>query len=217
MHPLARGDCIVLNGAKFAHPTERGCQVEGTRLTGSEFDNSELEHLLARCANKDAAALESLYQRVSAQLLAVVMHILRRRDLAEDTLQEVFLRIWQQAAQYDPLRGRPLAWMISIARYRAIDLLRGQRRVVPLVEDELSEDILASDGASDSIEESTRTQRALEDCLKVLSVPQQRCLTLAYQEGLSHEAVAASLKQPLGTVKSWIRRGLKSLRRCLET
>jgi RNA polymerase sigma-70 factor (ECF subfamily) len=182
-----------------------------------ELDPNELEHLLARCADKDPAALESLYQRVSAQLLAVVMHILRRRDLAEDTLQEVFLRIWQQAGQYDALRGRPLAWMISIARYRAIDLLRGQKRVVALVEDELPEDIMAADAASAATLESTRTQRALEDCLQALSAPQQRCLTLAYQEGLSHEAVAASLKQPLGTVKSWIRRGLQSLRRCLES
>jgi RNA polymerase sigma-70 factor (ECF subfamily) len=184
-------------------------------LIASAFDNNELEHLLVRCANKDPAALESLYERVSAQLLGVVMHILRRRDLAEDILQEVFIRIWQQAGQYDQLRGRPLAWMISIARYRAIDLLRGQRRVVSLVEEELPEELIATDGGP--VEESTRTQRALEDCLKILSVPQQRCLALAYQEGLSHEAVAASMQQPLGTVKSWIRRALQSLRRCLES
>ncbi len=183
----------------------------------AQFDNNELEHLLVRCADKDPAALETLYGRVSAQLLAVVMHILRRRDLAEDILQEVFIRIWQQAGQYDQLRGRPLAWMISIARYRAIDLLRGQRRVVSLVEDELPEELIATEGAAESVEESSRTQRALADCLKALTVPQQRCLALAYQEGLSHEAVAASLQQPLGTVKSWIRRALQSLRRCLES
>jgi len=195
----------------------RNLPSHGRRVRNPEFDNNELEQLLIRCADKDPAALETLYQRVSGQLLAVVLHILRRRDLAEDTLQEVFIRIWQQAGQYDQLRGRPLAWMISIARYRAIDLLRGQRRTVSLVEDDLPEEFVASEDPSESIEESSRTQRALKDCLRILTVPQQRSLALAYQAGLSHEAVAASMQQPLGTVKSWIRRGLQSLRRCLES
>jgi RNA polymerase sigma-70 factor (ECF subfamily) len=183
----------------------------------AESNNSELEQLLARCAAQDSAALEKLYQRVAAQLLAVVMRIVHRRDLAEDALQDVFIRIWQQARHYDQIRGRPLAWMISIARYRAIDLIRSQRRVVSLVEEELPMHAIATDVEPDSIEESSGTQNALQHCLEILSAPQQRCLVLAYQEGLSHEAVATSMGQPLGTVKSWIRRGLQSLRRCLES
>ena len=185
-------------------------------MTVAEFDNQEIEQLLVRCAARDPAALEKLYQRVATQLLAVLMRILRRRDLAEDALQDVFVRIWQQAQQYDQIRGRPLSWMISIARYRAIDLIRGQRRVVSLVEEELPVELIATDPASESIEESSRTQNALQHCLDLLSAPQQRCLVLAYQDGLSHDAVATSVGQPLGTVKSWIRRGLQTLRRCLE-
>jgi RNA polymerase sigma-70 factor, ECF subfamily len=176
----------------------------------SEPDQAELEQLLVRCAAQDPAALSELYQRVAAMLLAVIMRIVRQRDMAEDALQDVFMRIWQQARQYDQLRGRPLAWMISIARYRAIDLLRGQRAAVPILDDELPAESIAA-------AESSRTQSALQRCLGVLPAPQQRCLVLAYQDGLSHEAVATSLGAPLGTVKSWIRRGLQSLRRCLES
>ena len=93
----------------------------------SEAESGELEQLLGRCAAQDPKALEQLYQRVAGILLAVVMRILRQRDLAEDALQDVFVRIWLQSRQYDQIRGRPLAWMISIARYRAIDLMRAQR------------------------------------------------------------------------------------------
>jgi RNA polymerase sigma-70 factor (ECF subfamily) len=185
--------------------------------TMSEADPGELERLLGRCAAQDPTALEQLYKSVAGILLAVVMRILRQRDLAEDALQDVFVRIWLQSRQYDQIRGRPLAWMISIARYRAIDLLRAQRRVVPLIEEELPPGIVAGDADESSGSESSRTIGALQRCLEILSAPQQRCLVLAYQEGLSHEAVASSLGQPLGTVKSWIRRGLQSLRRCLES
>jgi RNA polymerase sigma-70 factor, ECF subfamily len=182
-----------------------------------EAEPGELEQLLGRCAAQDPKALEQLYRRVAGVLLAVVMRILRQQDLAEDALQDVFVRIWLQSRQYDQIRGRPLAWMISIARYRAIDLMRAQRRAVPIVEEDLPPQLIASDAVPDSSGESLRTQSALQRCLEILSAPQQRCLILAYQEGLSHEAVASSLGQPLGTVKSWIRRGLQSLRRCLES
>jgi len=183
----------------------------------SEADQGDLELLLSRCAARDASALESLYRRVAGQLLAVVLRILRRRELAEDALQDVFVRIWQQAAHYDQIRGRPMAWMVSIARYRAIDLLRSQRPSVSFEEDDLPLQAIASDPDHEAAEESAHTRSALQRCLQMLSAPQQRCLMLAYQDGLSHEAVASSIGQPLGTVKSWIRRGLQSLRRCLES
>jgi len=186
-------------------------------VTMSVADNDEIEQLLIRCAAQDPAALEQLYKHVAGTLLAVVLRIVRQRDLAEDTLQDVFVRIWVNARQYDQIRGRPLAWMISIARYRAIDLMRSQRLAVPLIEEDLPEQLIATDAEPASFGESARTKTALQHCLEILSAPQQRCLVLAYQEGLSHEAVATSVGQPLGTVKSWIRRGLQSLRRCLES
>src|SRR6516225_5665032 len=99
-----------------------------------EPDSAELEALLARCATGDRAALEALYSRVAPMLLAVLMRILKRRDAAEDALQDVFVSVWQRAGQFDPVRGRALAWLVSMARYRAIDLQRAARPAVALSE-----------------------------------------------------------------------------------
>jgi RNA polymerase sigma-70 factor (ECF subfamily) len=144
--------------------------------TSDEPDRAELEALLSRCAAGEAAALETLYARVAPILLAILMRMLKRRDLAEDVLQDVFVKVWQQASQFDPIRGRPLAWLVSMARYRAIDLQRAARPAVALSE---------------------------------------VSLVLAYEEGLTHSEIARVMGEPLGTVKSWVRRSLLALRRCL--
>src|ERR1700730_12558423 len=106
----------------------------------NEPDCTELEALLARCAAGEAAALETLYARVAPLLLAVLLRMLKRRDLAEDVLQDVFVKVWQQPSQFDRIRGRPLAWLGSMARYRAIDLLRASRPAVALSEARLELD-----------------------------------------------------------------------------
>ena len=98
----------------------------------TEFDE-QLQSLLGRCAAADADALQRLYALVSPILFACVTRILRRRALAEEALQDVFISIWQQAGQFSAVRGRPMAWMMSIARYRAIDLLRRERFAPVLV------------------------------------------------------------------------------------
>src|SRR5271154_5964324 len=98
----------------------------------TELD-AQLERLLERCAAADTQALQRLYALVSPMLFACVTRILRRRALAEEALQDVFISIWQQAGQFTALRGRPMAWMMSIARYRAIDLLRRERFAPTLV------------------------------------------------------------------------------------
>lgn len=176
----------------------------------SEPDNAELEALLARCARQEARALEQLYTQVAPLLLAVLIRILRSRDLAEDALQDVFVRVWRQASQYQAQRGRALAWLVSIARYRAIDMQRAQKQWVAL-------DAVEEPAAPAARPESTLTQRALERCMELLSGEQRQCLVLAYQQGLTHDGIAAAIGHPLGTVKSWVRRALLSLRRCLES
>jgi RNA polymerase sigma-70 factor, ECF subfamily len=176
----------------------------------AEPDNSELEALLARCARQDARALEDLYKRVAPFLLAILLRILRTRDLAEDALQEVFVSVWRQAGQYQAQRGRALAWLTSIARYRAIDMQRRQKNWLPL---DAAEDPVASAARP----ESTLTERTLHRCLELLSAEQRRCLVLAYQHGLTHTGIASAVGYPLGTVKSWVRRALLSLRQCLES
>ena len=174
-----------------------------------EPDNLELEALLSRCARQDHKALEELYKRVSPHLLALLLRMLRSRDLAEDALQEAFVRVWRQAGQFEARRGRALAWMVGICRYRAIDMLRGRQDWVGL--EAVSEGSVAA-----ARPESTLTQRALERCLSLLSGEQRHCLVLAYQQGLTQDNIATSLGYPLGTVKSWVRRALSSLRRCLD-
>ena len=175
-----------------------------------EPDNAVLEALLARCARQEARALEELYAQVSPLLLAVLMRILRTRDLAEDALQDVFVRVWRQAGQYEAQRGRALAWLVSIARYRAIDMQRAQKNWVAL-------DTIEEPAAPAIRPESTLTQRSLDRCLELLSGDQRQCLTLAYQQGLTQDNIAVAIGYPLGTVKSWVRRALLSLRRCLES
>jgi RNA polymerase sigma-70 factor (ECF subfamily) len=190
--------------------------VTGGRTT-AEPDSAELESLLVRCAAGDGAALESLYSLVAPLLFAVLLKMLRRRDLAEDVLQDVFVKVWRQANQFDRIRGRPLAWLVSIARYRAIDLQRAQRPVVALTEAhlELEPALQVTDSAQNST--GLGLGAALFRCLEQIAAPQRRCLVLAYQDGLTHGEIARALGEPLGTVKSWVRRSLQSLRRCLES
>jgi RNA polymerase sigma-70 factor (ECF subfamily) len=183
----------------------------------AEFDE-QLQSLLSRCAAADADALQRLYALVSPILFASVTRILRRRALAEEALQDVFISIWQQAGQFTAARGRPMTWMMSIARYRAIDLLR-RERFAPVLVAELPEP-RTSDDEPDSQRSSAAWMppaELMERCLALLSDMQARCLELAFVDGNSHEDIARLMGSPLGTVKSWIRRGLRSLRQCLET
>jgi RNA polymerase sigma-70 factor, ECF subfamily len=188
-----------------------------TAQSPTEFDQ-QLEGLLDRCAAADAQALQRLYALVSPLLFGCITRILRRQALAEEALQEVFICIWQQAGQFSAVRGRPMAWMMSIARYRAIDLLR-RERLAPTLLAELPED-RTDDAAADSETSSTGwlpSAELMQRCLALLSEEQAHCLHLAYVDGSSHADIARLVGSPLGTVKSWIRRALLSLRQCLES
>jgi len=177
----------------------------------------EIESLLTRCALREQRALSELYDLVSARLLGLLLRMLKNRAVAEEALQDVMVRVWQRADQYVAYRGRALAWIMSIARYRAIDLLRSQRAQTAL--DDVPEEMLVDPGAADFADEdaSPRARRILDDCFKRLTAEQQRCLSLAYVDGYSQDEIAATLTSPLGTIKSWVRRGLLSLKRCMES
>ena len=179
-------------------------------------DNRRLEDLLRRCAARDAAALRELYGHTSSQLMAVLMRILHARAAAEDALQDVFIRIWQPAGQYDEFKGRAISWRGSIARNRAIDLVRAARPMVLLEAAELAgAEQMQVEGPANSAEFSA-TQAALKRCLALLAQAQRQCVQLAYEQGLTQEQIALTSNQPLGTVKTWIRRGLQSLRACMQ-
>ncbi len=181
-------------------------------VSNGEFEQ-QLQDLLARCAAADQAALRRLYELASPVLFACLTRILRRKALAEEALQDVFVSIWQRAGQFQSSRGRPMAWMISIARYRAIDLLRHER-LAPVPVPDLPE---RGDPEGPSDDEWAPAPGLLERCLGLLTEQQRHCLQLAFVGGSSHEDIARLTGNPLGTVKSWIRRGLQSLRQCLES
>ena len=174
-----------------------------------------LAELLRRCAGSDGEALQSLYTLVSPTLFACLTRMLRRRSLAEEALQDVFVTIWQRARQYQPERGRPMAWLVAITRYRAIDVLR-REGTGPLSVAELPAEVAAEE-ASDEPTTPIVGAGLLERCLGLLTHDQRRCLELAFVGGNSHADVARLIGSPLGTVKSWIRRALQSLKVCLES
>jgi len=174
----------------------------------------ELTALLGRCARGEDGALAALYETVAPTVLGCLMRILRRRALAEEALQDVFVQVWERAGQFDEHRGRAFAWIVSIARYRAIDILRRERAdsVDPFV---LAESLTAEEADGDG-PRFTADDAALERCLDTLTEPQRESIRLAYLGGQSHPEIAATLQRPLGSVKSWIRRGLLALKDCLE-
>lgn len=188
--------------------------------------SEELARLLARVGLADRAAFATLYQRTSAQLLGVVLRIQRDRALAEDVLQEVFVNIWRAADSFDAVRSQPMTWLASVARNRAIDSLR-RRETQPVFE---STSRLGPDGDDVDLLDQVPSDvpgpqdllglmsqaRAVKRCLGSLSGEQQQCIALAFYQGLSHAEVATHLHQPLGSVKSWVRRGLLSLKTCLQ-
>ena len=172
--------------------------------------------LLERCAKRDERALEELYRLTSARLFGVALRLLRQEPLAEEVLQEAFLKIWRNAARYSSELGAPLTWLTSIVRNEALDTLR-RRRVRE--DHETPEPARFADLIPDpaaAVELGLDDARLLLDCLERLEPLARDCIVRAYCEGYSHDELSAAHDRPLGTVKSWIRRGLVSLRSCLD-
>ena len=186
----------------------------------------ELARLLARTGLGDRAAFAMLYEQSSAHLLGVVLRINRDRAQAEDILQEVYVNVWRAAQSFDAAQSQPLTWLTSIARNRAIDSLRrSQTRpqfhttsATTLDEESDVYDTVADDapGPLDLLSRASDA-RALDSCMQTLSAQQRQSVALAFFDGLSHAEVAAHMRQPMGTVKSWVRRALLALKGCLET
>lgn len=182
--------------------------------TAQATDEDETEVLLHRCAGGDRSAFRLLYDRWGSRLYGIALRITRQGALAADATQDAFVQIWQQAHRFNPGRGGPDAWLISIVRYRALDMVRRQAREVSGYELEEYED--TSPDALARLVQSAEGA-ALHRCLNELGADRRRLLVLAFVEGLSHTELADRMRLPLGTVKSWIRRGLLSLRGCLAT
>jgi RNA polymerase sigma-70 factor, ECF subfamily len=175
-----------------------------------------LGDLLRRVAARDAAAFSTLYKQTNAKLYGVVARILTRGDVAADVLQEAYVRIWEKAGDFDPVKGSPLAWMATIARNRALDEVR---RVRPVSLEDQPEGF---EPAADEIDPLAARERseglaALVDCLKALDEEKRSAVLLAYYRGLSREALAKRFGRPVPTIKTWLHRSLAQLRDCLAS
>lgn len=181
-----------------------------------ESRDESLEVLLAETARGDRDAFAQLYQLTSPKLFAIALKMLRRRDAAEEVLQDVYLSIWRKAGQYRPERGQPLAWMSMIVRYRAIDRIRAQDREAAEIRGSGDEVQAVIDAQAVELHPAQRQDPALRGCIEQLQGQQQRAILLAFYYGYTHEELAVRLDAPLGTVKSWVRRGLLQLKECLD-
>jgi RNA polymerase sigma-70 factor (ECF subfamily) len=184
--------------------------------------SAALADLLARTALADQAAFAELYRATSGQLYGVALRILRDAPAAEEVLQDVYVSVWHHAGTYAAAKSQPLTWLTSIVRNRCLDQIR--RRELDTVS-------LTRDGGDDGepdldfpSDEPTpmdmlltgAESRSVRNCVETLEGGQKQAIALAFYQGLSHAELAQQLRQPLGTVKSWVRRGLERLRQCLD-
>jgi RNA polymerase sigma-70 factor, ECF subfamily len=175
---------------------------------------AELVWLLAAVAKGDRVAFERLYAATRAKLYGVVVRILRRGDLADEVMQETYLKIWTSAGQFNPAVATPITWMVAIARNRAIDLLRKKSEL------SIEEESDAMDAAAETPD--PLAERVLNDelkrllaCLGKLDAERQRLVLLAYYSGSTREQLAAQFDKPINTIKTWLRRSLIEIRECL--
>ena len=176
-----------------------------------------LPELLAATARGDRQAFAELYRLTKGRLYAITLALLRQQDVAEDVLQETYLAIWRAAGQYQPGRAPVMVWLMAIARHRAIEWLRQRRRrAAEAYAESLSEEALQIPDPQPALAADPLAQ-AIEECLQRLSAEQSQAIRLAFFHGHSHEELAARLQIPLGTIKSWVRRGLLQLKGCLES
>lgn len=166
---------------------------------------------LRGCARGDQNALRRLYEHESRWLLGIALRIVRERAAAEDVVHDAFLRIWRSAASFDASLGSGRGWVCTVVRHCALDHARRSGREAPPADPAVFEATLAAAVAP----EWTFDVESLERCMGQLDEQRRRCVLYAFVEGCTHEEIAARVEAPLGTVKSWIRRSLVSLKECL--
>jgi len=174
--------------------------------------------LVDQLLHRDVSAFEELYDRHSRIVYALVVRILQQAPTAEEVVQDVFLQLWRNAAQYQSARGPFVPWLLTLARNRALDHLRLKSERQRRREDQ-SEELPAISQAPEyekALDEKRRAER-IRSLIGTLSAPQKKAIEMAYFEGLSHSEIANALHEPLGTVKSWIRNGLLRLKEGLQT
>jgi len=189
-------------------------------MANADTDKSaHLAQLLARTALADQAAFAALYQLTASHLYGVALRILREPALAEDLLQEAFVNIWHHAGTYAAEKAKPQTWLASIVRNRCLDQLRRREPdtlTMTRNEDEAEMEFEALGPTPEELLLSGADAHSVRGCIEGLEGAQKQAIALAFVRGMSHAELALHLREPLGTVKSWVRRGLERLRKCLE-
>ncbi|GGD62225.1 RNA polymerase sigma factor [Croceicoccus mobilis] len=185
---------------------------------GAEERRKMLIAAIEQVARGNSAALKQVYDMTSAKLFGVILRIMHDRELAEDVLQDVYLKVWNRAGRFDANRASPISWLCVIARNAAIDGVRRQQRSDYLsghaeadVLEEIEDDAVPADELLCNAEDNERMRR----CMEALQDDHRKSIRMAFFDGLSHSELAERIGVPLGTMKSWIRRGLASLKGCL--
>jgi len=174
----------------------------------------DLNDALVRCSRGERAALRTIYDSEAPRMLGVAMRLLHRRALAEEAVHDTFMRIWQKADSFDETRGNARSWIYAVLRNRALNILRGESRT-DLVEDFEPMGLASREEDAEAAMLRLSDSGTLRRCLETLEPTRRKAITLAYIHGLTHGELAGRLGVPLGTVKSWIRRSLVTLRECM--
>lgn len=186
-------------------------------LPGTELKGAYLEDLLRRISFEDRKAFAALYEATAGTLYGGILRIVKRRDAADDILQDVYIRIWEKIDTYDPTRGAPMSWMRAVARNRSLDELR---RTSHASMDEDSRGEVANLASTDmlplaSLENAEQLTRLFK-CLEKLDGERREIVLLAYRDGYCREELGRRFAQPVGTIKTWLRRSLIQLKACLD-
>lgn len=193
--------------------------METPELTNTDQQVQQLKTWLAAVSLRDAAAFRSLYDATSAKLFGFALRILNKKEWAEEVLQESFVSIWNNASSYQPALAAPMTWMTTIVRNKAFDMLRRVDNAVEIDAENFERDVIntieSPDGTPFDALQLSDNAKALAICMRKLDGLHQQVIALAFFHDLSHGEVASHLKLPVGTVKTWIRRGLERLKNCL--
>ncbi|MGI8705040.1 MAG: sigma-70 family RNA polymerase sigma factor [Sphingomicrobium sp.] len=183
-------------------------------LTTSERASHELNPVMRSVAAGDRGALTSLYERTSAKLFGICLRVLGSEAEAEEVLQEVYVTVWRKAGRFDPMKASPITWLAVLARNKAIDRLRLRRHANEPIE--RASDVADDQPSALDVLEKTEEQHRLSDCLDELDEQPRTMICAAFLDGATYPELADRENVPLGTMKSWIRRGLLRLRECLQ-
>lgn len=221
-HPQEAGDddppavTLLFDDAEYQAAEAEACEsmeASVARPAGASFDDAQLEVWIAGIVDHDQRALLALYEATLSRVYGLALRLVRRTQLAEEVAEEVYFQVWRQAPRFDPGRGRPLTWLLGMARSRAIDAIRREARFQHEALDEETAPVSAPPAESgDELLAVAQGHAQLHRALLLLKPQPRQLVALAFFNGLSHEEIASQTCLPLGTVKSQIRRALITLR-----